>query len=163
VRDRKIAIWNHGFHGFTRIYVLVLFFLNSAGTNNMEGSDGDSLMLRDETFLIRRAVFDVHGAMGQGFLEAVYQECLAIEFGRQRVPFEMFRPLRLTYREQELRQTYVADFVCYDRIIVELKSVRALAPEHRAQLINYLRASGLRLGLLINFGAPSAEIERFVL
>jgi GxxExxY protein len=125
--------------------------------------DGGNLLMRDETFLIRRAVFDVHSAMGPGFLEAVYQECLAIEFERQGVAFNVLKPLRLTYRGRELKQTYVADFVCYEQIIVEIKSVRGLAPEHRAQTINYLRASGLRLGLLINFGAPSAEIERFAL
>ena len=129
----------------------------------MDGSGGDNLLLREETFLVRRAAFDVHSAMGHGFLEAVYQECLAIEFERRDVPFEMLKPLRLTYCGRELKQTYVADFVCYEQIIVELKSVRTLAPEHRAQTINYLRASGLRLGLLINFGGPSAEIERFAL
>ena len=129
----------------------------------MDGSVGDDLLFREETHLIRRVAFDVHGAMGQGFLEGVYQECLGIEFERRGVPFEMLRPLRLTYRGQPLKQVYVADFVCYGKIILELKAVRTLAPEHRAQLINYLRASGLRLGLLINFGAPSAEIERFAL
>ena len=130
---------------------------------SMDGLAGDPLLYRDETFRIRGAVFDVHSAMGPGFLEAVYQECLAIEFARQSIAFEALKPLRLRYRGQELRQSYVADFVCYDRIIVELKSVRALAPEHRAQTINYLRAADLRVALLINFGAPSAEIERFAL
>jgi GxxExxY protein len=101
--------------------------------------------------------------MGSGFLEAVYQECLAIEFARQNVAFEALKPLRLRYCDHELRQSYVADFVCYDRIIVELKSVRALAPEHRAQTINYLRAAELKVGLLVNFSASSAEIERFAL
>ena len=129
----------------------------------MDGAASDPLLYRDETFRIRRAVFDVHSAMGPGFLEAVYQECLAIEFARQNVTFEALKPLRLRYRGHELRQSYVADFVCYDRIIVELKSVRALAPEHRAQTINYLRAAEVRVGLLVNFGAPSAEIERFAL
>jgi len=129
----------------------------------MEGSAGDSLLYREESFRIRRAVFDVHSAMGSGFLEAVYQECLAIEFARQNVAFEALKSLRLRYRGHELRQSYVADFVCHDRIIVELKSVRALAPEHRAQTINYLRAAKLRVGLLVNFGASSAEIERFAL
>ena len=80
----------------------------------------------------------------------------------QRVPYEAFKPLALTYRGQILRQTYVADFVCCDRIVVELKSVRALAPEHRAQTINYLRAANLKVGLLVNFGSfPGVEIERF--
>ena len=85
----------------------------------------------------------------------------SVSFIRQGIAFEALKPLRLTYRGQELQQTYVADFVCYERIIIELKAVRALAPEHRAQTINYLRASGARVALLVNFGAMSVEIERF--
>jgi GxxExxY protein len=129
----------------------------------MDGSAGDKLLYKEETFRIRRAVFDVHSGMGPGFLEAVYQECLGVEFARQDIAFEALKPLRLTYRGQPLEQIYVADFVCFGRIIVELKAVRALAPEHRAQTINYLRAAGMRVGLLVNFGGPSAEIERFAL
>lgn len=129
----------------------------------MPQRDDDQLLYRDETFRIRKAVVDVHTGMGAGFLEAVYQECLALEFARQAIPFQASKPLRLTYRGQRLAQTYVADFVCYDRIIVELKAVRSLAPEHRAQTLSYLRASGLQVGLLVNFGAGSAEIERFAL
>jgi GxxExxY protein len=102
--------------------------------------------------------------MGAGFLEAVYQECLAIEFTASGVPFRALRPLELKYKGQALRQTYAPDFVCFDRIIVELKAVRVLAPEHRAQTLNYLRATGLRLGVLVNFGStPTAQIERLTL
>lgn len=102
--------------------------------------------------------------MGAGFLEAVYQECVAIEFARRSVEFEALKPLKLTYAGQPLRQAYVADFVCFGGIIVELKAVRSIAPEYRAQVINYLRATGLKLGLLANFGAaPKVEIERFAL
>ena len=80
------------------------------------------------------------------------------------MPFETRKPLGLSYRGEPLRQTYVADFVCYDRIIVELKAVRAIAPEHRAQTVNYLRVTDMKLGLLINFGStPRVEIERFIL
>jgi GxxExxY protein len=128
----------------------------------MEQASGE-LLYREETFRIRGAIFDVHRTMGAGFLEAVYQECLGIEFAKQGIAYEMFKPLRLEYRGQPLKQTYVADFVCFNQTIVELKSVRALAPEHRAQTLNYLRAAGIRVGLLVNFGAPSAEIERFAL
>lgn len=129
----------------------------------MSSSRDDGLIHSDETFRIRRAIFDVHSAMGMGFLEAVYQECLAIEFLRKSIPFEALKPLRLTYRGEPLVQTYVADFVCFGCIILELKAVRTLAPEHRAQTLNYLRASGMKVGLLANFGGPSAEIERFAL
>jgi GxxExxY protein len=130
----------------------------------MDGGRTDGLLYENEAFQIRGAAFEVYRAMGAGFLEAVYQECLEVEFIRRNVPFETGKPLGLTYRGQPLRQTYVADFVCYDRIIVELKAARAIAPEHRAQTINYLRATGMKLGLLINFGAaPRVEIERFAL
>ena len=129
----------------------------------MGGGRTEGLLYENEAFQIRGAAFEVYRAMGAGFLEAVYQECLEVEFIRRNVPFETRKPLGLTYRGQPLRQTYVADFVCYDRIIVELKAARAIAPEHRAQIVNYLRATDLRLGLLINFGAtPGVEIERFV-
>ena len=86
--------------------------------------------------------------MGAGFLEAVYQECLELEFARRGVPFETLKPLSLSYRGEALRQTYVADLVCYGRIVVELKATRSIAPEHRAQTINYLGATGLKLALL---------------
>jgi GxxExxY protein len=122
------------------------------------------LLYANEAFQIRGAAFDVYRAMGPGYLEAVYQECLEIEFSRRGVAFEAGRALTLTYRGQRLRQKYVTDFVCYDRIVIELKATRTVAPEHRAQTINYLRATGIKLGLLINFGSsPRVEIERFAL
>ena len=128
----------------------------------MDGGVTEGLIYEEEAFRIRGAVFEVYRAMGAGFLEAVYQECLEIEFAKRGVQFNAHQPLALSYRGQPLRQTYVADFVCYDRIIVEVKAVRVIAPEHRAQTINYLRATDMKLGLLINFGAvPRVEIERF--
>jgi GxxExxY protein len=130
----------------------------------MQDNRSDRLLYEREAFQIRGAVFEVYRAMGAGFLEAVYQECLGVEFLRRGVAFEAFRPLGLIYRGEPLRQTYIADFVCYDRIIVELKAARMLAPEHRAQIINYLRATGMKLGLLVNFGStPRVEIERFAM
>ena len=127
------------------------------------GLNGEFLY-KEEAFRIRGAIFTVYRTMGAGFLEAVYQECLAIEFSRQGIAFDALKPLSLSYAGEPLRQTYVADFICYDRIIVELKTVRAIAPEHRAQVINYLRATDMKLGLLVNFGAtPRVEIERFAL
>jgi GxxExxY protein len=122
------------------------------------------LLYQDEVFRIQGAVFDVYRAMGSGFLEGVYQECLAAELAERSIPFEALKTVPLAYKGRRLRQTYVADFVCYERIIIELKAVRAIAPEHRAQTINYLRATGLKLGLRVNFGtAPKVEIERFAL
>jgi GxxExxY protein len=130
----------------------------------MDGDRSGGLLYENEAFQIRGAVFEVYRAMGAGFLEAAYQECLEVEFSRRSVPFEAVKPLGLSYQGEPLRQTYVADFVCYGRIIVEIKAARAIAPEHRAQLVNYLRATDMKLGLLVNFGAaPRIQIERFVL
>jgi GxxExxY protein len=101
--------------------------------------------------------------MGCGFLEGVYQECLAKEFELRQVPFRSQVELMLNYKGEPLVQTYRPDFVCYDQIIVEIKAVNEVGNEHRAQVINYLKASGLHLGLLVNFGHhPRATIERFV-
>ncbi len=124
----------------------------------------ERVLFPEEVFQIQGAIFEVNGQMGAGFLEAVYQECLAIEFRARGIPFQADVPLGLTYKGQTLRQGYRADFVCFGRIIVELKALGALGPEHRAQVLNYLRATGFRLGLLVNFGcAPKARIERLVL
>ena len=121
------------------------------------------LLFEDEAFQVRGAIFEVNREMGAGFLEAVYQECLAIEFNARGIPFTALKPLHLTYKGQVLQQVYQPDFICFDKIIVELKAVQRLAPEHRAQVLNYLQATGLRVGLLVNFGAaPKAEIERLV-
>jgi GxxExxY protein len=122
------------------------------------------MLYAEEVFAIQGAIFEVNRHMGAGFLEAVYQECLSLEFTVRDIPFVSSHSLGLTYKGRPLRQTYQADFICFERIIVELKAVRELAPEHRAQVLNYLRATGLRLGLLVNFGsAPKARIERLVL
>jgi len=130
----------------------------------MDGSATKLFPLKEETFRIRGAMFHVHGAMGTGFLEAVYQACLAIEFRRRGIAFEALKPLRLEYDGERLQQTYIADFVCFDRIIVELKAVKAIAPEHRAQVMNYLKATKFDIGLLANFGAsPALQVERFLL
>ncbi len=121
-------------------------------------------LYKEEAFRIRGAMFEVYRTLGAGFLESVYQECLAIELRRSAIPFETKRRLDLRYKGELLQQAYQADFVCFDQIIIELKAVRTIAPEHRAQTINYLRATDLKLGLLANFGAtPGIEIERFAL
>jgi GxxExxY protein len=130
----------------------------------MDHEKHESMLFADEAFRIQGAVFEVSRQMGTGFLEAVYQECLALEFAAQGITFVASPPLVLAYKGQPLKQSYRPDFVCFDRVIVELKVVRELAPEHRAQVLNYLRATGLRLGLLVNFGcAPKARVERLVL
>jgi GxxExxY protein len=101
--------------------------------------------------------------MGSGFLEAVYQECLEKEFLRRDIPFRAQPELNLMYKGEILAQKYRADFICYETIIVELKAVSATTHEHHAQLHNYLKATGLKLGLLVNFGNyPKATVERIV-
>lgn len=94
----------------------------------------------------------VYNTLGSGFLESVYQEALAIEFTKRGIPFVKEKELKIYYDGHELKQTYRADFVCYDSIIVELKAVSDLNDSHRSQVYNYLKATGLRLGLLYNFG-----------
>ena len=122
------------------------------------------LMFEAETFAIRGAVFEVYKEMGSGFLEAVYQECLEKELTQRGIPFVAQPELRLSYKSEILQQTYKPDFICYEEIILELKAVKDIAPEHKAQILNYLKASNLKLGLLINFGSyPKAQVERFVL
>lgn len=114
-----------------------------------------------ESYLIRGACFEVYKEMGPGFLEAVYQECLAKEFARQKIPFVPQRKLSLNYKGERLSQTYAPDFICFEKIIIEIKGTRQLAPEHKAQVLNYLKATGLKLGLLVNFGHyPKIQIER---
>src|ERR1044071_4198077 len=119
------------------------------------------LIYAEESYAIMGACFEVYNDKGCGFLEPVYQECLAIEFEYQRIPAIAKPALTLSYRGRLLTQTYNADFVCFEKIIVELKAVSALTDEHRAQLLNYLHATGFELGLLVNFGHyPKLEYER---
>lgn len=122
------------------------------------------IIYREESYAITGACFEVYKEKGSGFVEPVYQECLEIELGLRKILFEPQRRLSLSYKGVQLKQGYVPDFVCMDKIIVELKAVSALTDEHRAQVHNYLKATGYRLGLLVNFGHfPKAEIERTVL
>ena len=125
------------------------------------------LLFEKESYAIRGAIFEVHGEMGCGFLETVYQECMEKELTKRGIPFEAQKDLLLMYKGQPLKQIYNADLICYGEIIVELKAVKTLTAdtaEHRAQVINYLKAAKLRLGLLANFGSnPKAIIERLVI
>jgi len=124
----------------------------------------EKILFKDEVYAVQGAVFDVYREMGCGFLEAVYQECLEHELRQRNIPFAAQGELLLTYKGTTLVQRYKPDFICYDKIIAELKAVTALMPEHKAQLFNYLKASSLRLGLLVNFGHhPKAQIERIIL
>ena len=123
-----------------------------------------TLIHEQETYAILGACFEVYREKGCGFLESVFQECLALEFSIQGIPAVAQVGMPLSYKGRPLVQRYVADFICYDKVIVELKAVSKITDEHRAQLQNYLHATGLRVGLLVNFGHfPKVEHERFVL
>lgn len=120
-------------------------------------------LFKDEGYAILGAVFEVYKELGCGFLEGVYQESLTLELGSRRIPFVPHPSLHISYKGSILLHTYLPDFICFDRIILELKAVSELLPEHRAQLHNYLKASGLAVGYLINFGhRPKVEFERII-
>ena len=122
------------------------------------------IVFKEESYKIVGAAFKVYNTLGHGFLEAVYQEALEIELRRQGISYEREKELKIVYDGVELKQTYKADFVCYGKIIVELKAVSALDDAHRAQVYNYLHATGLKMGLLLNFGnAEELERQRIVL
>lgn len=105
---------------------------------------------------------EVHKTLGCGFLEPVYQEALIYEFTKQNIPFQKEKILTINYKDIELEKKYIADFVCFDSIILELKALSQLVTEHESQVLNYLKATGYRLGLLVNFGEKSLKYKRLV-
>jgi GxxExxY protein len=121
------------------------------------------ILFKDESYRIMGACFEVYKEMGCGFVEPVYQECLEVELAARGIPFMAQSELAVRYKGRVLKQTYCPDFVCFDGIIVEIKAVSELHDNHRAQVHNYLKATGLRLGLLVNFGHhPLLEHERII-
>ncbi len=121
------------------------------------------LVYKEESYQIVGACYEVYKQKGSGFLEPVYQECLAIALGLRNVPFVEQPKLQLDYKGTALKKSYEPDFTCFGKIILEIKAVTKLLDEHRAQIINYVKATGLQLGILVNFGHyPKIEIERFV-
>jgi GxxExxY protein len=119
------------------------------------------LIYEQLTYKIRGALFEVYREKGAGFVEGVYQECLDIEMGIQKIPFIAQYPLQLSYKGRPLNQKFIPDFIIEEKIILEIKAVRELTDEHRCQVQNYLKATGYKLGLLVNFGHyPQLQIER---
>ena len=119
------------------------------------------LIYKEESYRIMGACFEVYKDKGCGSLEPVYQECMEIELALQGMQFIPKRSLALSYKGRPLKSTYEPDFICLDKVILELKAATALTDEHRAQVLNYLKATGYRLGLLVNFGHhPMLEWER---
>jgi GxxExxY protein len=122
------------------------------------------ILFREESYKIVGACFEVYKKMGCGFVEAVYQECLEMEFMSQGIPYRRHSELGILYKGKQINLKYKPDFILFDKIILELKALKDLAPENRAQVHNYLRCTGYRLGLLANFGHyPKLEYERIAL
>jgi len=130
----------------------------------MSKSYFDSLeQVRDpQTYAIIGAAMEVHRELGRGFLEAAYCQSLAIELATRAIPFAPQVPLVIRYKGQTLDCTYRADFICFDNVVVEVKALGQISGVERAQLINYLKATGFRIGLILNFGAESLQFERVV-
>ena len=121
------------------------------------------LILKDEVYAIIGAAMEVHRIKGHGFAEPVYQECMEIEMAERGLPNAPQKEMPIFYKGRRLKKTYIADFVAYDKVIVELKALDGLTEREEAQVINYLKSSGLEVAVLINFGAPSLEWKRIVL
>ena len=121
------------------------------------------VLFKKESYSIIGAAMEVHRTLGKGFLESVYQESLGLEFNKRQVPFSKEQNLELFYKGEKLSKYFIADFICFGKIILELKSVSFLTNEHEAQVFNYLKATKLNLALLINFGANSLQYKRIVL
>ena len=123
-----------------------------------------NMIYADEVYAIQGALYEVYKNIGIGFLENVYQECLELELAQRGIPFVAQKDIDIYYKGEKLSQKYRADIVCFNKIILELKAVKQLLPEHHAQLHNYLRATNMRLGLLVNFcNYPGVDIKRIVL
>lgn len=123
----------------------------------------NSIIYKDESYKIIGACMEVHNTLGCGFLEPVYQEALEIELGKRKISFVREEILNIFYKGKMLKKSYVADFICYDKIIIETKAASQLQPEHIAQILNYLKITGFKLGLLVNFGTTSLQYKRIVL
>ena len=121
------------------------------------------LILKEEVYAIVGAAIEVHRELGPGFLEAIYQEAMEIELSTRGIPFDAQKPIQVRYKGQILNKQYVADLVCFDLIIVELKALNRLSGNEQAQILNYLKATGFKVGVLINFGSHGKlEWKRFV-
>ena len=137
--------------------------VNNSTTNQTNQHEQGNILYKDECFEIYGCIYAVNRKLGTGFLEAVYQEALEIEFGRNNIPFVSQKELKIIYDGIPLSNKYIADIICYDKIILELKAVSKVTNQYKAQLMNYMAATGFKLGLLVNFNSfPKSEIIRMV-
>ncbi|MDD5689812.1 MAG: GxxExxY protein [Caldisericia bacterium] len=123
----------------------------------------NDILYKEECYQIIGACMNVHKELGPGFLEAVYQESLTLEFLEQGIPFEKEKDIRIVYKGKTLDKCYKADFLCFDNIIVEVKALSEISNDHISQLLNYLKATKLRVGLLVNFGSSRLVYKRLIL
>jgi GxxExxY protein len=122
------------------------------------------LIFKDEVYTIMGAAMDVQRELGSGFLESVYQESMQMELPSRQVPFESQRTLRIRYKGEMLKKEFIADLICFGKILVELKAQESLSGREEAQVLNYLKATGIKVGVVINFGShPNLEWKRLVL
>ena len=120
----------------------------------------NGLLFKNESFKIIGAALEVHKVLGCGFVEIVYQEALEEEFKKRNIPYEREKELLINYKGKNLSKTFRADFICYDKIILELKAVNEFIDDHYAQIYSYLKASNMKLGILINFGKANLDYYR---
>ena len=137
--------------------------MNRVGTWNIGDVNLPSQLERDpQTYTIIGAAMDVHRELGHGYLEAVYHEALRVELGARGIPYHSEVLLPISYKGRQLATSFRADLVCYEQVLVELKALRSVGGPEEAQVLNYLKASGLSRALLLNFGAPSLEFRRLI-
>lgn len=121
------------------------------------------ILFKHESYKIIGACFEVHKILGHGFKEVVYKDALEMELSRLNIPFTREKPYTIFYKEQKLKHYFIADFIVYDTIILEIKIGTYIGDSYIKQTLNYLKASGLRLGIVINFGLPSLEYQRVII
>jgi len=120
------------------------------------------LLFKEETYKVIGACITVHKKLGSGFLESVYQEALAKELSKAKIPFKQQEKLNIYYDNEILKKYFMADFVCYDKIIAEIKATHFLTEKMNQQVINYLKSTNFEVGLLLNFGEKSLKWKRFI-
>lgn len=129
----------------------------------MNSTEKEDFIYKEECYKIIGCCMEVHKTLGNGFLEAVYQEALAIEFEKAGIPYEQGKLLEINYKGIILNKKYYSDFFCFDTIILELKALDAIYPDNLSQTLNYLKASKNKVGLIVNFGALSLQYKRLIL
>jgi len=130
---------------------------------NISQMDSNEFPLKDECYKVIGCAMEVPTELGCGFLEAVSQETLSVEFVEKSLPYTKEQHLDVTYKDRLLNKKYIADFICYYKLITEVKAMKGLLPEHTAQVLNYLKATSLKVGLLLNFGTTKLQYKRIIL